>query len=88
MYTVCLHLEQVFETVLEEINLDTDVLEKHSLYNLNCSSFEHTVACANTCITMPCCVTAVRLCKIIEKSVMGASFIFCPVRLGPHLDSR
>ena len=72
MYTVCLHLEQAFETLLEEMNLDTDVLEKHSLYNLNCSSFKHTVACANTCITMPCCVTAVGLCKIIS----GAC-IFC-----------
>ena len=88
MYTVCLHLEQAFETLLEEMNLDTDVLEKHSLYNLNCSSFEHTVACANTCITMPCCVPAVGLCKIIEKSVVSASFVFCPERLGPRLDSR
>ena len=88
MYTVCLRLEQAFETLLEEMNLDTDVLEKHSLYNLNCSSFEHTVACANTCITMPCCVTAVDLCEIIEKSVMGASFVFCPERLDPRLDSR
>ena len=90
MYTVCLHLEQVFETLLEEMNLDTDVLvlKKRSLYNLNCSSFEHTVACANTCITMPCCVTAVGLCKIIEKSVVGAFFVFCPERLGPRLDSR
>ena len=36
---------------------------------------------------MPCCVTAVRLCKIIEKSVVGASFVFCPEELGPRLDS-
>ena len=70
MYTVCLHLEQAFETLLEEMNLDTDVLEKHSLYNLNCSSFKHTVA--NTCITMPCCVTAVGLFKIISGGC-----IFC-----------
>ena len=47
-----------------------------------------TVTCANTCITMLCCVTAVGLCKIIEKSVVGASFVFCPERLGPRLDSR
>ena len=83
MYTVCLHLEQAFETLLEEMSLDTDVLEKHSLYNLNCSSFDHTVACVNTCIIMPCCVTAVGLCKIINKSVMGASVVFCLERLGP-----
>ena len=83
MYTVCVHLEPEFETLLEEMNLDTDVFEKHSHYNLNCSSFEHTVACANTCITMPCCVTAVGLCKIIKKSVVGTSFVFCPERIGP-----
>ena len=34
-------------------------LKKHSLYNLNWSCFEHTVACAN--ITVPRCVTAVCL---------------------------
>ena len=28
-------------------------------------------------ITMPCCVTAVCLCKIIEKSVIGECFVFC-----------
>ena len=72
MYTVCFHLEQAFATLLEEMNLDTDVLEKHSLYNLNCSSFEHTVACAKTCIIMPCCVTAVGLCRIISGGC-----IFC-----------
>ena len=83
MYTVCLHLEQAFETLLEEMNLDTDVLEKHSLYNLHYSSFDHTVACVNTCIIMPCCFTAVGLCKIIEKSVMGASVVFCLERLRP-----
>ena len=27
-YTVCLHLEQVFETLVEEMKLDTDVLEE------------------------------------------------------------
>ena len=37
------------------------------------------------CITMPRCVTAVR---IIEKSVMGESFVLCPARLDPRLDSR
>ena len=84
MYTVCLHLEQAFQTLLEEMNLDTDVLEKHSLYNLNCSSFDHTVVCVNTCIIMPCCITAVGLCKIIS----GACIFFCPERLGPRLDSR
>ena len=34
---------------------------------------------------MPRCVTAVR---IIEKSVMGESFVLCPARLDPRLDSR
>ena len=86
VYTVCLHLEQAFETLLEEIKLDTDILEKHSFYNLNWSCFKHTVACSN--ITMPCCVTAVGLCKIIEKSVMGESFVFCPAKLDPRPDFR
>ena len=40
------------------------------------SSIQSLVWIAN--ITMPCCVTAVCLCKIIEKSVMGESFVFCP----------
>ena len=40
------------------------------------SSIQSLVRIAN--ITMPCCVTAVCLCKIIEKSVMGESFVFCP----------
>ena len=83
MYTFCFHLEQAFETVLEEMNLDTDVLEKHSLYNLNCSSFEHTVACANTCITMPRCVTAVGLCRIISGGC-----IFCFLSWGTQSSTR
>ena len=58
-------------------------LNKHLLYNLNWSFFEHTVACAN--ITMPCCATAVCLYKM---SVMGESFVFCSARLYPRLDSR
>ena len=64
-------------------------LKKLSLYNLNWSCFEDTVACAN--VTMPRCVTAVCLCKIIKKSVMGESFVFCPARLDSRklfLDSR
>ena len=61
-------------------------LKKHSLYNLNWSCFEHTVACAN--ITIPRCVTAVCLWKIIEKSVMGESFVFCPARLDSWCNSR
>jgi len=28
VYTVCLHLEQIFEAVLEEMKLDTDILEE------------------------------------------------------------
>ena len=59
IYTM--HLEQAFETLLEEMKLDTDVLDE--------TFTECTVACAY--ITMLCCVTAVCLCKIIEKSVMG-----------------
>ena len=48
VHTVCLHLEQAFETVLKEVKLDIDVrLKKQSLYNVNWSCFEHTVACAN-----------------------------------------
>ena len=68
----CLLLEQAFETLLEEMKLDTDVLDDRNiilLHNLNWSFCEHTVACVN--MTMLCCVTAVCLCKIIEKSVMG-----------------
>ena len=63
-------------------------LRKHSLYNLNWSCFEHTVACAN--VTMPRCVTAVCLCKIVEISIMGKSFVFRPVhvRLDSRVDSR
>ena len=34
VYTVCLHLEQVFETVLEEMKLDTDVLEETFAFNI------------------------------------------------------
>ena len=37
---------------------------------------------------MPCCVTAVCLCKIIKKSFLGESFVFCLVKLDPRLDSR
>ena len=42
---------------------------------------------------MPCCGTAVCLCKIMEESVMGKSFVFCPARLDSRqlvvdLDSR
>ena len=44
-------------------------LMKHLLYNLNWSFSKHTVACAN--ITMLCCVTAICLRKIMDKSVMG-----------------
>ena len=84
MYTVCLHLEQAFETLLEEMNLDTDVLEKHSLY---CSSFEPTVACMKTCMIMPCCVTAVGLCKIIEKSYQWWVHLLFSVLRGSVLHS-
>ena len=82
VYFVCLHLDQAFETLLEELKFDTDVLEETFALQLELSFFEHTVACAN--ITMPCCVTASRLCKIIEKSVAGESFVFCPARLDPR----
>ena len=34
----------------------------------------------------PCCVL-LQPYKIIEKSVMGESFVFCPARLDPRLDS-
>ena len=67
-------MEKAFEILLEEMKLDTDVLEETFRFITRIkywSSFEHTVAFAN--ITMPCCVTAVGLCKIIEKSVMGES---------------
>ena len=60
-------------------------LKKYLLYNLNWSCFELTVAYVN--VTMPHCVTAVCLCKIIEKSVMDESFVFCPARLDSRLDS-
>ena len=61
-------------------------LKKHSLYNLNWPCFKYTVACANK--TMPCCVTAVCLCKITKKSVLSESFVFCLTKLDPRLDSR
>ena len=77
---VCIWSRHLRKYLLEEIRLDTDILEKHLLYNLNWSCFEHTVACSN--ITMPCCVAVV-----IEKSVMGESFVFCPARLDPRPDS-
>ena len=45
-----------------------------------------TVACAN--VTMLRCVTAICLWKIIEKSVMRESFVFCPARLDSRRNSR
>ena len=49
-------------------------------FSVNWSCFKHKVACVN--ITMLRCVTAVCLCKIIEKSVRGESFVFCPRLVG------
>ena len=43
-------------------------LKKHSLYELVLSWAQ---------VSMPCCVTAECLRKIIEKSVMSESFVFC-----------
>ena len=64
--------------------------KKHLLYNLNWSCFNNTctVACVN--VNMLCCVTAVHvgLRKIIEKSMISESFVFCPVRLDPRIDAR
>ena len=63
--------------------------KKHSLYNLNWSCFEHTATCMN--ITMLSCVTAKCHCKVIDKLVMGESFVFRPVRLNSRyfvFDSR
>ena len=37
---------------------------------------------------MPCCVTAVCLCKITVKSVLGESFVFCLAKLDCRRDSR
>ena len=85
---MCLHMEQAFEILLEEMKLDTDVLEETFCFITQIgllSSILSLLRIVN--ITMPCCVTAVGLCKIIGKSVMGESFVFCPVRLDLRLHS-
>ena len=82
-------MDQAFETLLEEMKLDTEK-KKHSFNNSNLSCFEHTVTCANceyTCNHAVLCY-GLCLCKLIEKSIMGESFVFCPARLDPRLDSR
>ena len=59
--------------------------KKHSFNNSNLSCFEHTVTCANceyTCNHAVLCY-GLCLCKLIEKSIMGESFVFCPARLDP-----
>ena len=63
------------------MKLNTNVLEETFALQLNWSFSEHTVACAH--ITIEGSVTVVCLCKIIEKSVIGESFVFCPARLDP-----
>ena len=72
-------MEQAFETLVEEMKVYTDVLEEtFPFYQTQIglvSSIQSLVRIAN--ITMPCCVRAIFLCKIIKKSVMGESFVFC-----------
>ena len=92
-YTLCVCImEQAFEILLEEMKLDTDVLEETFRFTtrikINVGLLLSILLLSRIAnITLPCCVTTVGLCKIIEKSVMGESFVFCPVRLDPRLDS-
>ena len=70
IYTVCIwsrHLKLYWR----KWSLIQMSLMKHSLYNLNWSFSEHTVACAN--IIMLCCVTAVCLCK--KKLLRNQSWV-------------
>ena len=78
VYTVCLHLEQAFETVFEEIKLETISLKKHLL---NLVLFQSKTSGCSHLLVVLC------QCKIIEKSVMDESFVFCLMRLDPRLNS-
>ena len=66
----CLHLEQALETSLEEMKLDTNVLDETFALQLELVFFR-AYSCLRKNITMLCCVTAVCLCEISEKSVVG-----------------
>ena len=73
IYTVCIWSRHLKLYWRKWSLIQTDFLDETFTFNysLNWSFSEHTVACVN--LTMLCCVTAVCLCKIIEKSVMGWS---------------